>query len=129
MRFPGLFAEHSRPPETVKTAQWLKTLLKNNVFIAGLNSDEESLIENLKLNYQDLLNQPLSELENQKDPAIILFLKLYNFVLEEQKKLVKESREEIINLGGLHVIGTERHESRRIDNQLRGRAGRQGDPG
>ena len=41
----------------------------------------------------------------------------------------KESGDEIINLGGLHVIGTERHESRRIDNQLRGRSGRQGDPG
>ncbi len=37
--------------------------------------------------------------------------------------------EEVINSGGLHVIGTERHESRRVDNQLRGRAGRQGDPG
>ncbi len=41
----------------------------------------------------------------------------------------KESQEEVRALGGLHVIGTERHESRRIDNQLRGRAGRQGDPG
>ena len=41
----------------------------------------------------------------------------------------KEEQEEIRALGGLHVIGTERHESRRIDNQLRGRAGRQGDPG
>ena len=40
-----------------------------------------------------------------------------------------EEREKIIKLGGLHVIGTERHESRRIDNQLRGRSGRQGDPG
>ena len=37
--------------------------------------------------------------------------------------------EEVVALGGLHIIGTERHESRRIDNQLRGRAGRQGDPG
>ena len=42
---------------------------------------------------------------------------------------VKEEQEEVRNLGGLHVVGTERHESRRIDNQLRGRAGRQGDPG
>jgi preprotein translocase subunit SecA len=42
---------------------------------------------------------------------------------------VKDEHEEVRNLGGLHVIGTERHESRRIDNQLRGRAGRQGDPG
>lgn len=42
---------------------------------------------------------------------------------------VKEEQEKVRELGGLHVIGTERHESRRIDNQLRGRAGRQGDPG
>jgi preprotein translocase subunit SecA len=41
----------------------------------------------------------------------------------------KADREEIVGLGGLLVIGTERHESRRIDNQLRGRCGRQGDPG
>jgi len=41
----------------------------------------------------------------------------------------KKEHEEVVSLGGLHVIGTERHESRRIDNQLRGRAGRQGDPG
>ena len=41
----------------------------------------------------------------------------------------KELHDEVINSGGLHIIGTERHESRRIDNQLRGRAGRQGDPG
>ncbi|AKM82491.1 TPA: preprotein translocase subunit SecA [Candidatus Berkelbacteria bacterium] len=43
--------------------------------------------------------------------------------------LDKEKREAVAKLGGLHIIGTERHESRRIDNQLRGRAGRQGDPG
>ncbi len=42
---------------------------------------------------------------------------------------IKEEQERVLALGGLHVIGTERHESRRIDNQLRGRAGRQGDPG
>jgi preprotein translocase subunit SecA len=41
----------------------------------------------------------------------------------------KEEHKEVVNLGGLHIIGTERHEARRIDNQLRGRAGRQGDPG
>jgi len=49
------------------------------------------------------------------------FAKLYEMTCEEQKKVVE--------LGGLHIIGTERHESRRIDNQLRGRAGRQGDKG
>src|SRR5207244_10647789 len=41
----------------------------------------------------------------------------------------EEEKKEVVSLGGLHILGTERHESRRIDNQLRGRAGRQGDPG
>jgi preprotein translocase subunit SecA len=47
----------------------------------------------------------------------------------EAKRIVEEEHQEVVSLGGLHIIGTERHESRRIDNQLRGRAGRQGDPG
>lgn len=50
-------------------------------------------------------------------------------VYESQKKKWESDHDEVVRLGGLHVIGTERHESRRIDNQLRGRAGRQGDPG
>jgi preprotein translocase subunit SecA len=45
------------------------------------------------------------------------------------KQIVEEEHSEVVDLGGLHIVGTERHESRRIDNQLRGRAGRQGDPG
>ncbi|WP_018155365.1 preprotein translocase subunit SecA [Demetria terragena] len=49
--------------------------------------------------------------------------------LAKAKKQVKSAHEEIVELGGLYVLGTERHESRRIDNQLRGRSGRQGDPG
>ena len=49
--------------------------------------------------------------------------------VEEIKAAWRESHEQVLEAGGLHVIGTERHESRRIDNQLRGRAGRQGDPG
>ncbi len=53
----------------------------------------------------------------------------YKNVLEEYKKLCAEEHEAVIKAGGLRIIGTERHESRRIDNQLRGRSGRQGDPG
>ncbi|WP_345215410.1 preprotein translocase subunit SecA [Georgenia halophila] len=49
--------------------------------------------------------------------------------LEEAQKAVAEEHDEVVELGGLYVLGTERHESRRIDNQLRGRSGRQGDPG
>ena len=63
------------------------------------------------------------------DSLIILFRATYKILLEKYNKDIINEREEVIKLGGLHVIGTERHESRRIDNQLRGRSGRQGDPG
>ncbi|MEM7159382.1 MAG: preprotein translocase subunit SecA [Myxococcota bacterium] len=53
----------------------------------------------------------------------------FNKLHEGLKTQCEEEKEEVLSLGGLHIIGTERHESRRIDNQLRGRAGRQGDPG
>src|SRR4051812_15087611 len=48
---------------------------------------------------------------------------------EKAKRIVADEHKEVVSLGGLHILGTERHESRRIDNQLRGRSGRQGDPG
>ena len=53
----------------------------------------------------------------------------YNRAIEKAQKLCEEDREKVIAAGGLHILGTERHESRRIDNQLRGRSGRQGDAG
>ncbi|WP_353684818.1 preprotein translocase subunit SecA [Thermodesulfovibrio sp. 3907-1M] len=49
--------------------------------------------------------------------------------LKKAREVCEKEHEKVVSLGGLHIIGTERHESRRIDNQLRGRAGRQGDPG
>ena len=55
--------------------------------------------------------------------------KLWPETLKQIKEQVKDEHEEVKKLGGLYVLGTERHESRRIDNQLRGRSGRQGDPG
>ena len=54
---------------------------------------------------------------------------LKNEALEKAGEITQKEHDEVVKLGGLHVIGTERHESRRIDNQLRGRAARQGDPG
>jgi preprotein translocase subunit SecA len=53
----------------------------------------------------------------------------YEAALQEAKAITDEDHEQVVAAGGLHIIGTERHDSRRIDNQLRGRAGRQGDPG
>lgn len=54
---------------------------------------------------------------------------LYKKELKKAVEICRKAKEKVINIGGLRIIGTERHESRRIDNQLRGRAGRQGDPG
>ena len=54
---------------------------------------------------------------------------LYQELYAQYRVQTEKEHEEVVALGGLHIIGTERHESRRIDNQLRGRAGRQGDPG
>lgn len=85
--------------------------------------------------------QSLSELEAEEkvavaaekaptsDPVIQKLRDVYNKVKETYEELTDREHDEVVELGGLHVIGTERHESRRIDNQLRGRAGRQGDPG
>ena len=53
----------------------------------------------------------------------------YQELFAKAKAMTDQEHEEVVGLGGLHVLGTERHEARRIDNQLRGRAGRQGDPG
>ncbi|HEX9955211.1 MAG TPA: preprotein translocase subunit SecA [Allosphingosinicella sp.] len=71
-------------------------------------------------NVEFRVNDELSEMEDgpQKDAAI-----------ERIKREVAEEKERVLAAGGLYVLGTERHESRRIDNQLRGRSGRQGDPG
>ncbi|MBQ6645091.1 MAG: preprotein translocase subunit SecA, partial [Clostridia bacterium] len=55
--------------------------------------------------------------------------KLYNELYQKYKVDTDREHEEVVKLGGMYIIGTERHESRRIDNQLRGRSGRQGDPG
>ncbi|MEO1094195.1 MAG: preprotein translocase subunit SecA [Cyanobacteria bacterium J06638_28] len=64
-----------------------------------------------------------------EDPFLQQLREVYNLVLKEYEHFTDAEHDSVIEAGGLHVIGTERHESRRVDNQLRGRAGRQGDPG
>ena len=63
------------------------------------------------------------------DEDVIARRKLYRELVKKYDKGIEEEKKKVIDAGGLKIIGTERHESRRIDNQLRGRAGRQGDPG
>lgn len=67
--------------------------------------------------------------EPTKDEEILSWRSEYKEVFEKMKKLTQDEQEKVLASGGLCILGTERHESRRIDNQLRGRAGRQGDPG
>ncbi|KAF3790017.1 translocase subunit protein [Nymphaea thermarum] len=64
-----------------------------------------------------------------EDVVISKLRHAFKEIVEEYKIYTEEERKKVVSAGGLHVVGTERHESRRIDNQLRGRSGRQGDPG
>lgn len=64
-----------------------------------------------------------------EDPVVMQLRDVYQNLLKHYESYTKKEHDAVIQRGGLHVIGTERHESRRVDNQLRGRAGRQGDPG
>ena len=64
-----------------------------------------------------------------EDAAALALRAAFNAIETEFKVVTAAEKAEVVNIGGLHVVGTERHESRRVDNQLRGRAGRQGDPG
>ncbi|CAN1236396.1 Protein translocase subunit SECA1, chloroplastic [Linum grandiflorum] len=64
-----------------------------------------------------------------QDEVIAKLRNAFLEIVKEYKIYTEEERKKVISAGGLHVVGTERHESRRIDNQLRGRSGRQGDPG
>ena len=63
------------------------------------------------------------------DQEILRAREKFNELEKKYDEEIKEEKEKVLAVGGLKIIGTERHESRRIDNQLRGRSGRQGDPG
>ena len=76
----------------------------------------------------DLIELATSYVQDVSDEVKAVRQK-YNELYEDFKKETDKEKEEVIALGGLFILGTERHESRRIDNQLRGRSGRQGDPG
>ena len=104
------------------------------------DQDLKALQQQLKLGDVKTLKEVLGEYpnliknlaDNSQNVESILdnpLYPIYKEILDEQKECIQTDKAVILQLGGLHVIGTERHESRRIDNQLRGRSGRQGDPG
>ena len=93
----------------------------------GIN-DQKGLL-NFKENYKTLIRNCIEDEKAGRDVFSNLIFQGYKKIFQEKTELVSKNKIDVLNLGGLHVIGTERHESRRIDNQLRGRSGRQGDPG
>ncbi len=109
----------------IKISAEAERLLKDAVDLAVKQYGERSLSE---LEAEDRL-ATASEKAPSDDPAILKLRDAYNLIRHEYEVYTSTEHDEVVKLGGLHVTGTERHESRRIDNQLRGRAGRQGDPG
>lgn len=97
--------------------------------VLGGNPEFIAKSEMKKKGYSDEIISVVDSFADTEDEEILAARKVYRELLDEAKKHTIEESEKVIQAGGLHIIGTERHESRRIDNQLRGRAGRQGDPG
>ena len=95
----------------------------------GGNPEFLAKLKMRKLGYSsDVINEATGFNETD-DELVIEARKTFRELYEELKASIEKEKEKVIQAGGLHIIGTERHESRRIDNQLRGRSGRQGDPG
>ena len=82
-----------------------------------------------KKGYPEEVLEQIDSFVDTDDEEILEARRLYNSLVEKYESESKEEARKVVEAGGLHIIGTERHESRRIDNQLRGRSGRQGDPG
>ncbi len=112
------------------------------IFPTELSAEAENMLkETVKFAVQQYGEQSLPELEAEEkiavaaenapvdDPVLQKLREAYKIIRQEYDQFTDAEHDEVIANGGLHVIGTERHESRRVDNQLRGRAGRQGDPG
>ena len=95
----------------------------------GGNSEFLAKQEMVKLRYSPEQIEQSTAFNETDDESILDARKKYKELEEKYNKEIKEEKEKVIEAGGLKIIGTERHESRRIDNQLRGRSGRQGDPG
>jgi len=115
---------------------------KGNPILVGTISVENSEVLSKKLDTLNIPHRVLNAKQNQQEAEIISqagkekAVTIATNMAGRGTDIVlggfpesETARKEIVELGGLHVIGTERHESRRIDNQLRGRSGRQGDPG
>ncbi|WZL74986.1 preprotein translocase subunit SecA [Clostridiaceae bacterium 35-E11] len=97
--------------------------------VLGGNPEFMAKKELKKRGYNDYILSMVTSFAPTDDEEVKEARKLYQEIYSEIKKTTDAEHEKVVAAGGLHIIGTERHESRRIDNQLRGRSGRQGDQG
>ena len=97
--------------------------------VLGGNSEYMAKSEMRRLGFSEELISESTAFSETADEEVLNARKTFAPLNEKYKGQIKEEAEEVKQAGGLYIIGTERHESRRIDNQLRGRSGRQGDPG
>ncbi|KHG03112.1 Protein translocase subunit SECA1, chloroplastic [Gossypium arboreum] len=132
----GVFVSVKKPPP-------MKTWKVNGKLFPCKLSDKNTKLaeEAVELSVNTWGKKSLSELEAEEllsyscekgpaqDEVIAKLRSAFLEIVKEYKAYTEEERKQVVAAGGLHVVGTERHESRRIDNQLRGRSGRQGDPG
>ena len=95
----------------------------------GGNAEFMAMTELRKLDLPEELLAEANAYSETEDPQILQLREQYKALLTQFKEEIADEAKAVREAGGLFIIGTERHESRRIDNQLRGRAGRQGDPG
>lgn len=97
--------------------------------VLGGNPEYMAKSELKRMGYQEDLLAEADGFSETDDEKILEIREKYRVLYKKYKEELKDAAQEVKDLGGLYVIGTERHETRRIDNQLRGRSGRQGDPG
>lgn len=117
---------------TYQTKQILSEIIIEEKQVEGFYYKEE--IENIRTKYNKegslkQLEKEIQTIPGSLDECSLELRSLYNSIYQKISTKCKNENQKVKELGGLYVLGTERHETRRIDNQLRGRAGRQGDPG
>lgn len=128
--------QHHREAEIVAQAGRLNSVTiatnmagRGTDIVLGGNPDFLAKLEMKKKGFSEEVLGLVDSFYDTNDPEVLEARKVYGDLVLKYSAETDVESQKVIEAGGLHIIGTERHESRRIDNQLRGRAGRQGDPG
>ena len=128
--------QHAREAEIVAQAGRLGTVTiatnmagRGTDILLGGNPEFLARQEMREMGYDEEMIEQSTAHNESDDENILRAREVYDKLYEKHKVTTDAEKKEVVEAGGLYIMGTERHESRRIDNQLRGRAGRQGDPG